>query len=161
MWAEARRGFAQERHGRVVLPRLARTSPANALRSTAVTRPRVPSSSDPSSEGSAAPSTMIFRASTVMEAQMVRDALESEGIPSTLRNEQLTGLIGEIPFQVAWPEVWLVDGADWEDAVGVVGEYEERRKTAVVGEILCVRCGEMSPGNFELCWKCREPIGRE
>jgi len=102
---------------------------------------------------------MIFRASTVLEAQMVRNALEGEGIPSTLRNEQLTGLIGELPFQVAWPEVWLIDASDWEAALAVVGDYEERRATPIEGDLVCSACGETSPSNFELCWKCRAPIG--
>ena len=36
-----------------------------------------------------------------------KNVLISEGIPAFLKNEHLGGIIGEMPFQEVWPELWV------------------------------------------------------
>jgi hypothetical protein len=105
------------------------------------------------------PSGPVFKAGSLIEAELVRNALEAEGIVATLRNEQLFGVLGEIPHPAAWPEVWLSRPSDWDAAQAVVKSYEERRRTVTKGEVVCPKCAELSPANFELCWRCRAPLG--
>ena len=36
-----------------------------------------------------------------------KNLLESEGIEAFIRNEHLGSILGEMPFQEVWPEVWV------------------------------------------------------
>lgn len=56
---------------------------------------------------------VVYEAANVIDAHLVRHALEAEGIPVFLRGESLVGGIGELPLfgvvavcvpDVAWPE---------------------------------------------------------
>lgn len=100
----------------------------------------------------------VYRAASLVEAQLVLDGLDAEGIRATIRNEHVAGLVGEIPQSAAWPEVWLTQASDWDAAVAIVRKYEERRDTDNDKEVVCSACGEVSPSNFELCWRCRAPF---
>jgi hypothetical protein len=87
------------------------------------------------------------------------DALDEAGIPTILRNEQLVGMIGELPQGSALPTIWVMRPEDWDEARAVVREFEARRAQVIDTELTCGACGDVSPGNFELCWKCRAPLG--
>jgi hypothetical protein len=45
-----------------------------------------------------------------------RNLLVSEGIPALIRNEYLGSIIGEMPFQHAWPELWVKNDLDYDRA---------------------------------------------
>lgn len=56
---------------------------------------------------------VVYEAANLIDAHLVRHALEAEGIPVFLRGEQLVGGMGELPLfgvvavcvpDVAWPE---------------------------------------------------------
>ncbi|KGM53920.1 hypothetical protein N800_04140 [Lysobacter daejeonensis GH1-9] len=56
---------------------------------------------------------VVYEAANLIDAHLVRHALEAEGIPVFLRGEQLLGGMGELPLfgvvavcvpDVAWPE---------------------------------------------------------
>jgi hypothetical protein len=114
-------------------------------------------SSTVTSAGRASPEP-VYRAGSLMEAQLVLDALNAGGVRATVRNEHVASLVGEIPQSAAWPEVWLSRASDWDVAVAIVRKYEERRDTDNDTEVVCSACGEHSPSNFELCWRCRAPL---
>jgi ribosomal protein S14 len=43
-------------------------------------------------------------------------------------------------------------------ARAVLKDYLQRKGAPDRGERRCVTCGEESPGNFDLCWSCRQPF---
>ncbi len=100
----------------------------------------------------------LYVAGSLLEAQLVIDALKQAGVPVQLRNDRLSGMVGFLPEPSTQPTIWLEDADDWERARQVVTEYEARRDAIVDTELVCAACGEVSPGNFELCWKCRAPF---
>ena len=51
----------------------------------------------------------VYSAEFIPEVAHVRNLLEQSGIASSLRNERLSGAIGEIPFLEAWPQLWVGD----------------------------------------------------
>ncbi len=84
----------------------------------------------------------------------VRNLLEAEGIPCRMKNEFLTGGIGELPPHECWPELW-------------VDEHDTRRAEQVVAKVLhsvthlpsdwtCPTCGERIEGQFGECWRCAQ-----
>lgn len=100
----------------------------------------------------------LYRASDLSEAHLLRDLLEEDGLSCCIVNENLASLAGELPFGLIVPEVWITDSRDLFMARAVLKEYLERKGKPDPGERRCPKCGETSPGNFDLCWSCRQPF---
>lgn len=98
----------------------------------------------------------IYSAATLADAHIVLGLLGQVGIAARVFNENAQGGLGEIPFTHAWPEVWLDDDRDAEQALGVIREIE---RTGTDVQVACAACSEMSPENFQVCWNCGEAIG--
>ena len=69
----------------------------------------------------------------------VRNLLEQSGIDCIVKNEQLSGGLGEIPFLECLPELWVLRDADL------------RRAQAFGGAV------EAIEGQFAACWQPRVP----
>ena len=94
----------------------------------------------------------IFIALHRVEAYLLVDRLAHAGIKAHVFNEHASSIVGEVPPEVAQPQVWLDDDADRAIADAVLVTYQEERNRA--GSVVCAKCGEESPATFELCWKC-------
>lgn len=93
----------------------------------------------------------VHIAPTLLDAQLVVDALSSVGITSHIFNANAAGALGEVPFLQAQPEVWVVDDAREREAREVLADFLAVKPGA---EKICPRCGESNPGNFLSCWQC-------
>jgi hypothetical protein len=95
----------------------------------------------------------VHIARTLAEAYMVRDVLQTEGIPSVLRGEHLVGILGDVPLdQDSLPSVWVAEAdAEWARAVLAAGTVADRGDGAAW---TCSECGEQSEAQFTLCWRC-------
>lgn len=100
----------------------------------------------------------IFVADNLIEAQLLRQRLLSEGFDVVVRNAHLQGALGELPLSCR-PEVCVVRDEDYAGARAVVDDVETRRRAPEGPECKCGHCGEMNPQGFELCWRCRSSIG--
>ncbi|HVU02479.1 MAG TPA: DUF2007 domain-containing protein [Polyangiaceae bacterium] len=100
----------------------------------------------------------LYQASDLAEAHLLRDLLEEDGLSACVVNENLASLMGELPFGLVLPEVWIKDDRDLFMSRAVLREYLARKQAAPTGERRCAACGEESPANFDLCWSCREPF---
>jgi hypothetical protein len=114
----------------------------------------------PSGEGAAGEEQLrLYRASSVPEAHLLCGMLQAEGIHALVRNELLAGAIGELPMMSTLPEVWLVRASDAPRARGVLDDYRARASVKLGPDVACPACRAENPSNFELCWKCRKPLG--
>ncbi len=82
-----------------------------------------------------------------------KNLLESEGIPAFIRNEHLGSIVGKIPFQDAWPQLWVQNDLDYDRAVQLIDKYK------VIDESPtetwhCAQCGMDNEGQFSACWRC-------
>lgn len=94
----------------------------------------------------------IFVATHRVEAYLLVDRLAHAGIKAHVFNEHMSSIVGDVPPDVALPQVWLDDDGDRARADAVLREYEaERNRT---GSVFCPECHEENPATFELCWKC-------
>lgn len=85
----------------------------------------------------------------------VKSLLEEDGIHCLIKNEALSGAIGEIPPIECWPEVWITDDDDYDRAKAIIENLLEDAQTIKL-PWLC-ECGEEIEGQFYACWHC----GRE
>ena len=84
----------------------------------------------------------------------MRSYLASHGINTLLRNEFSSGVMGEVPFSEAWPQLWVSEEC-FDQAIQLI-------ETASVGsdddrDWLCQACLEENPNTFEICWNCSSP----
>lgn len=86
------------------------------------------------------------------DAYLVLHRLQQAGIPAHVFNEHVQSIVGDVPPDVAQPQVWIERSADRQRAERVIAAMRaDRLKT---GSVRCATCGEDNPANFELCWKC-------
>jgi hypothetical protein len=95
----------------------------------------------------------VYIAHQRYDAWLVADRLRQAGIRAHVFNQHMSSITGDVPCDhVAQPQVWIERESDRERAQLVLREIEAagRRDDSVA----CARCGETSPGNFDLCWNC-------
>lgn len=93
----------------------------------------------------------VHIAPTLLDAQLVVDALSSVGITCRILNANAAGALGEVPFLQAQPEVWVEDDARENQAREILTDFLNTKPGA---EMICPQCGEHNPGNFLSCWQC-------
>ena len=83
----------------------------------------------------------------------MRQVLENNHIRCTVRNEHLIGGAGELPPIEVWPELWVQEDFQFEQAQDLVNAYLEDRSLPR-HDWRCPRCGEAIEGQFTDCWSC-------
>jgi len=91
-----------------------------------------------------------------IQAYLLRDLLAMHGIEAHVLNANMQGAVGELPVDVALPQVWIADEAQLERARAVLREFEADLHKD--GERACPACGERNPAAFEVCWNCGAPL---
>ena len=94
----------------------------------------------------------IFSAPTLPDAHIVRGALEQAGIATRVFNENAQSALGEIPFNQAWPEVWILNDHDAPQAREVIRRIEQPQP--IGSPVFCPHCHEENPSDFQTCWHC-------
>ncbi len=82
----------------------------------------------------------------------IKDQLLAAGFDCCIRNEYAVGGAGDlVPFD-CWPEVWLINDAEYAAAEKflVLKQAEQQQRY----DWNCKYCGESNGAAFELCWKC-------
>ncbi|MCC6197449.1 MAG: DUF2007 domain-containing protein [Burkholderiales bacterium] len=95
----------------------------------------------------------IYIARQRYDAWLVADRLNQAGIRAHVFNQHASSIVGDVPCDhVAQPQVWIEREIDRERAQIVLRDIEAAGHRA--DSVACASCGEESPGNFDLCWKC-------
>ncbi|MBX2885964.1 MAG: DUF2007 domain-containing protein [Granulosicoccus sp.] len=94
-----------------------------------------------------------YTAGTLVDATLVADWLDSNGVPCEIFHQNAVGALGELP--VTPPEVWVRRDADLSLALRLVGEVVFVDED---GEQQCQQCGEESPRGFDICWQCQTAL---
>jgi putative signal transducing protein len=82
-----------------------------------------------------------------------KNLLQSEGIEAFIRNEHLGSIMGEMPFQEVWPELWVRNDLDLDRAKQLIDTGIEQESPADAWA--CRQCGADNEGQFALCWQCQ------
>ncbi len=98
----------------------------------------------------------VTSADSLITISHYRNVLESEGIEAFIRNEHLSGILGEMPFQEVWPELWVRNDLDLDRARQLID-------AAITDESppeswRCKKCDAENEGQFAACWKCEAPV---
>ena len=94
----------------------------------------------------------FYTALNRFDAYLLLHRLQQAGITAHVFNEHMSSIVGDVPPDVAQPQVWLENPRDRARAESVLTALAaERAKT---GSVHCRSCNEENPANFELCWSC-------
>ena len=69
-----------------------------------------------------------------------------------IKNDQLSGGLGEIPFLECLPELWVLEDQDLARATTLLKNLEE--PSGITAQWRCAGCGELNDGQFGACWHC-------
>lgn len=97
----------------------------------------------------------LISRSSLIELAPYEFALNVADIKFSRKNEFISGAIGELPFTEVWPELWLTNAADFEQADKIC----QRIKLEVNNNDIdwhCSQCEEVNANSFEFCWSCGE-----
>ena len=86
--------------------------------------------------------------------QQYYDALTTQGIPCVVRNQFISGAMGELPAQDLEPELWLINADDLVFAERVLTSLKEDNCAEAW---VCNTCQEPQDAEFNLCWNCQSP----
>ncbi len=94
----------------------------------------------------------LTSAASLITIKHYQNLLNAEGIDTELRNEHLGSILGEMPFDQVWPQLWVKNDLDYDRAKQLID-------AAITDESpsspwLCKQCGEENEGQFAVCWNC-------
>lgn len=95
---------------------------------------------------------LLLRTSDRVQAYLLRDILAMQGIKAHVFNEHMTSIVGDLPPDVAMPQLWLDDERDLSRAQAVLKTHADSSQRT--GGNACPECGEENPPAFEVCWRC-------
>jgi hypothetical protein len=93
----------------------------------------------------------VFSSESLAEVGHFKNVLEHHGIACVIKNEQLSGALGEIPFLECLPELWVLDDEQLSRAQRLI---EQQREPIAAPAWRCPECGEQNEGQFAACWRC-------
>jgi hypothetical protein len=99
----------------------------------------------------------LYEAADRVEAQMLMDYLQEQGVSCVLLGDYLSGAAGELPANI-FPSLWVIEDRDYPRARRLVREFgrgdiaEEADKPWI-----CPICGEEVDPGFDICWNCASP----
>jgi hypothetical protein len=92
----------------------------------------------------------VFRAASLIQVAHARNVLLAAGIQSELRNQYLSGALGDLPMLETWPQLFVED-SDEHAALRALA----RAAVAPSGASwTCEHCGELLEPQFTSCWRC-------
>jgi hypothetical protein len=98
----------------------------------------------------------VTSADSLVTISHYKNLLESEGIPAFLTNDHLGSIVGEMPFQEVWPQLWVRNDLDYDRAVQLI-DSQKIVDESPSAPWRCSNCGTENEGQFAACWQCSEP----
>ena len=86
-----------------------------------------------------------------------QSVLESNDIPTFMKNQFGTSGAGELPFVEVVPQLWVLYEADVERAKTLIKELQEVGSQEQSQAWECAECGTRQEAAFTHCWKCSAP----
>ena len=100
---------------------------------------------------------MVYTAADPVQVGHLRSILEAQEMQTLVKNDHLTGGIGELPATECWPEIWIVDPRDYERAERLLEQLLHSFSEAPVGAPWrCPHCDELIEPQFTDCWRCND-----
>lgn len=94
----------------------------------------------------------VFTADNLVTVAHFRNVLETAGIETEIRNENLGSVLGEVPFTEVWPQLWVRHVLDAPRALELIAEASAPPEASDPWQ--CRHCAASNEGHFAACWQC-------
>lgn len=101
----------------------------------------------------------VYTHESLAQIAHLKNLLEQAGIACMVKNDQLLGGLGEIPFLDCSPELWVLKAEDVDRARRLLAEVLAEPSDAP--QWRCNGCGELNEGQFAVCWQCGQSDASE
>lgn len=95
---------------------------------------------------------MVYSNENQFLVSNIQNLLEAQSISTFIKNEFAQGAVGEISAFDAWPEVWIFDDADFDQAQEIIELTQSKLNN---DDWTCQTCNEKNAPAFETCWNCQ------
>ena len=85
---------------------------------------------------------------------LLKNVLDNNKINCMLKNDNLLGLAGEVPYTKVWPELWIIEDSDEKRARTLINEILSNKPDENKIKWKCSECGEENEDQFSDCWNC-------
>jgi hypothetical protein len=92
----------------------------------------------------------VFEDFNFSRVGQLQSLLESRGIPTFIKNQFASSVMGEVPFVEVCPQLYILDAKDLDRARQLLQQPGPARGDAWV----CPKCGVEIEGQFGQCWNC-------
>ena len=99
----------------------------------------------------------LFRERALTRVNYYRSLLESAGIATFVKNENVSVMEG-VSIPEFFPALCVVNDDDYSSAVKMIQEDLSRSDNTSSEEIICRACGKSSPATFDTCWSCQADL---
>lgn len=96
----------------------------------------------------------VFEDYDIVLVGRYQSVLESNGIPTFLKNRFGTSGSGELPFIEVVPQLWVLNEADVDRARALIKEIDQDELSELSAAWVCPKCGTPQEAAFTHCWKC-------
>jgi len=95
----------------------------------------------------------VYTSPNIPLISIVKAALENHGIPCVLKNDNLSGALGELPFTEIWPELWILKERDLSKTEQLIQQIiSDNPEHQAAWQ--CPKCQEEIEKYFSECWNC-------
>ena len=85
----------------------------------------------------------------------MKNLLQGAGIETLVKNEFSGGGVGDLPAFDTWPEIWICDDAQADQAQSILDSVSDQSDAESDAESwFCRGCQESNDAAFRLCWNC-------
>jgi hypothetical protein len=95
----------------------------------------------------------VTSADSLITISHFKNLLMSEGISAFIRNEHFGSIMGEVPFEEVWPELWIKNDLDYDRALQLIDSIKLAEESPS-SPWRCAKCGTDNEGQFAACWQC-------
>jgi hypothetical protein len=95
----------------------------------------------------------VYSSQDVNLVHFALSVLEANKIDCVILREHLTGAVGGLAPLDTWPELWVHDAEELEQARQLIASAMKKSETQQTPWI-CSGCGEEIEPQFTQCWQC-------
>lgn len=82
---------------------------------------------------------------------LAKNVLSENGIDAKLQNYYASGGAGELSPVDSWPELWVLDEAQFSIAKDLISDVGKN----IGSDWICGACNEENGPSFAICWNCQ------
>lgn len=103
------------------------------------------------------PKQLLYRAVDSMEASMLVQALEEQGVPATATGGFAAVGFGELPADARMVDIFVAR-ENLERGRQILVEHQAKalEESKSEKEWVCPFCRELNAATFEICWSCQQ-----